>query len=63
MTLNQAISCVAFVVITTAILCGYIESRQYHFRMNGQEYEQIGVMATEIDGQEMYLPIFRRVSK
>lgn len=61
MNLRQAMGCVAFVVIATAALCGYIESRVYRFTMNDQSYEQVGVLEQDIEGQKLYLPIFRRV--
>lgn len=62
MTKEQATNCVVFLVIVVAALCGYVESRTYHFKLNDQSFEQIGVMATTIDGQTVYVPIFRRVN-
>jgi hypothetical protein len=61
MNTKQALSCAAFVAIATAALCGYIESRIYTFTQNGQTFEQVGVMAQAIDGQTLYIPVFRRV--
>jgi hypothetical protein len=63
MTLNQTISCVAFVVIATAALCGYIESRSHYIYMNGERFDQVGMMATKVEGQEIYLPIYRRAEQ